>query len=112
RLHRVLVERVDDPGRASQVDVAILDLRLLRRVGDPLHGHQDLHGDSFLRFSRPDRNSACTQSAARTISNFFGRAEGAPAEIVGCSASPHASASSSIMPNSMRAAMWLGIVAS
>ena len=48
-LDRVLVERVDHPGRAGQVDVAVLDLRLLLRVGDPLDGNEDLHGDSFFR---------------------------------------------------------------
>src|ERR1044071_590378 len=121
-LDRVLVERVDDPGCAGQVDVAILDLGLLRRVGDPLHGNQNLHEYvSFLRglggwpgCSRPPVTSATTQSAARTISNFFGRVPGAgpalPADAArsGCLASTHASASSSRIPKIMRAAMWLG----
>ncbi len=53
-LDRVLVERVDDPGRTGQVDVAVLDLRLLRRVGDALHGNQDLHTSSFMLASSRD----------------------------------------------------------
>ena len=106
-LDRVLVERVDDPGRAGQVDVAVLDLGLLRRVGDPLHGNEDLHADSFLLRDRSS-TSATTQSAARTISNFFGRVPG-DAAVIGVRASTHASASSSSMPKIMRAAMCGGI---
>ena len=53
--------------------------------------------------------SATTQSAARTISNFFGRVPGVPVEIDVCFESTQASDSSSSIPKIMRAATWLGI---
>src|SRR5207249_3267595 len=101
-LDREAVERVDDPGRTREIDVAVLDLRLLRRIGDPLDRNEDLHVDSLAE--RPRSTSWITQSAARTISNFFGRVP--PPN--GAFASTHASASSSRTPKIMRAPMCAG----
>src|SRR4029077_655939 len=91
------------------IDMAVFDLGLLGRVGDPLDGDEDLHGDSFL--TRPVVTSATTHSAARTISNFFGRVPGVPPGNV-VRDSTHASASSSRTPKIIRAATCGGMFAS
>ena len=81
-LDGVLVERVDDPGRAGQVDVAVLDLGLLRRVGDPLHGNEDLHVRLLLGFEtvRDERDDpvggADDIELLRTRSRRAGRIDG------------------------------------
>src|SRR5262249_16174720 len=105
-LDRILVERVDDPVRAGEIDGAILDLGLERRVGDSLEGDQDLLHYELLR-SRPCVMSAPTQSAARTISNCW-RGGASPASGV-LSPSSQASAISSSSPKIMRAATGGGM---
>src|SRR5438034_1273381 len=40
-LDRVFVERVDDPRRAGQIAVVVLDLYLLRRIGNAFDRNQD-----------------------------------------------------------------------
>src|SRR5690606_18097611 len=93
-LDRVLVEGVDHPGGAGQVDGSVLDLGLELRVWDPLERDEDLH-DVLL--SRPLSTRDPIAPAARTISNFSPRPNS------------HASASSSSMPNTARATTGAGI---
>src|SRR5690606_24137814 len=95
--HGVLVEGVDHPLSARQIELAVFDFRLEFRIGNPLERDEDLH--EFL-LSRPRRTRAPTQSAARTISNFS------------LPPKSQARASSSIIPKMARAAIGAGMAAS
>ena len=113
-LDRVLVERVDDPRRAGQIDVAVLDLGLLRRVGDPLHGNQDLHGDSFLARVEAvgdERDDPVGGAHDIELLRPGARRAGRDRERLLARAPTRARARRA-MPKIMRAAMWRGIAAS
>src|SRR5262249_32971963 len=90
-LDRVLVEGVHDPARAGEVQRVALDLRAHLRVGDPLDGDQDLHGEPPFTKS-PCSTRSPIQSATFRMSSFSPRLV------------THMSASSSSAPNRARAA--------